>query len=272
MKPYRNLKIQSLAIATLFVVTSLIGIQFLPALPVILVLASLAVTGLSWRLFRALHQQIGEQEFNNFRQQEALSGLYATLDIQHPLPRTRHTAASPDFLHFLANEIFRLRPRLIVEVGSGTSTLIAAYCLKKIGGGKIISLDHLEKYADITRDTLVSHQLQNFAEVRFAPIKAYDIEGTKHPWYDDAKLTDCESIDLLIVDGPPKMLAEKARYPAIPLLKDKLNPATIVLLDDGDRKAERQIVELWRSEFSLEYHRIPTEKGAYSCYFRQPSE
>ncbi|HKJ52878.1 MAG TPA: hypothetical protein VKB27_15345, partial [Gammaproteobacteria bacterium] len=115
---------QSLVVALVFVVVTLVGIQFFSSFIVILITASLGAVALSWRLFRALYKQIELQQFKVFRQSESLAGLYATLDIQRPLPRTRHWAASPDFLHLMAGEIFRLQPELIVEAGSGTSTLM----------------------------------------------------------------------------------------------------------------------------------------------------
>lgn len=267
MKPYQTLKLHSLVIAILFIVFTLIGVQYLPSLVVILTTASLAITALSWRLYRALHRQIEIQQFKVFRQAEALAGLYNTLDIQHPLPTTRHRAASPDFLHLLAREIFRVQPELIVEAGSGTSTLVAAYCLKKLGRGKIISLDHLEKYADISRQTIKSHGLDKFAEVRYAPIKEYEIDDKKYPWYDNTGLEALGRIDLLVVDGPPRNIAVDARYPAIPILIDKLHENSIVLLDDGARPAEKEIVAQWKQKYGLDYTVEPMEKGAYSCHF-----
>lgn len=267
MKPYQTLKLHSLVIAILFIVFTLVGVQYLPSLIVILTTASLALTALSWRLYRALHRQIEIQQFKVFRQTEALAGLYNTLDIQHPLPTTRHRAASPDFLHLLAREIFRVQPEFIVEAGSGTSTLVAAYCLKKLGRGKIISLDHLEKYADISRQTIKSHGLDKFAEVRYAPIKEYEIDDKKYPWYDNTGLEALGRIDLLVVDGPPRNIAADARYPAIPILIDKLHENSIVLLDDGARPAEKEIVAQWKQKYGLDYTVEPMEKGAYSCHF-----
>ncbi len=266
MNPYQRLKIQTLLIASLFVLSAFIIFDFGPIV-IILITASLAIVGLVWRLFRGLHRQIWDQQFRHYGQLEALSGLYSTLDIQHPLPRTRHTAASPDFLHLLANEIFRVRPQLIVEVGSGTSTLVAAYCLKKIGRGKIISLDHLDKYATITRQTIESHDLGNYAAVEFAPLKKYDGEGKDFLWYDDSVLEQVKQIDLLIVDGPPKDAAVLARYPAISLLENKLHKDTVVLLDDGDRIDEKQTVALWEKEHGLVCSAHAMEKGAFVCRF-----
>lgn len=266
-KPYQILKLQSLVITALFVAFTLVGIQFFPTLIVILVTAPLAVVALIWRLFRVLNRQINIQQFTVFRQSEALAGLYGTLDIQSPLPVTRRRAASPDFLSLMAREIFRLQPELIVEAGSGTSTLVAAYCLKKLGRGKMVSLDHIDKYAAITRDTIKVHDLDNFVDVLYAPIKEYEIDGKKHLWYDDAELQTIERIDFLIVDGPPQDIAEDVRYPAIPLLIDKLHENSIVLLDDGARPGEKEIVSKWKQQYGLHYSEEPMEKGAFTCFF-----
>ena len=269
MKLYTKFQLQTLLVAIIFTVVTVVATAFLSQsgqLPYILIFSSaLAIVALSWRLYRGIHRSTRELGDKYFRQTEALIGLYGTLDIQQPLPRTRVTAASPDFLHLLAMEIFKRRPQIIVEVGSGTSTLIAAYCLKKIGRGKIISLDHLEQYADITRQTIQSHGLEDFADVNFAPLKTYSINGEEARWYDDSSLEAVKSIDLLIVDGPPADIAPLARYPAVPLLSGKFCDETVVLLDDGDRPDETKIVSLWKENFGLNSSRQPMEKGAFLC-------
>lgn len=264
MKPYQTLKRQSLALAVLFIAVALISIYLFPPTPVLVVTGVLFATALSWRLYRALHRRISEQQLNEFRQIEALTGLYNTLDIQQPLPRTRHISASPDFLHLLACEIFRLRPELIVEVGSGASTLIAAYCLRKIGHGRIVSLDHLEKYAGLTRQAIDAHGLGVWAEVLDAPLRDYDIDGSNYKWYDDAAVLNCDRIDMLVIDGPPHDINVWARYPAIPLLGNRLQPHATVMLDDGKRPDEIAIVDAWRQRYGLQFGFENTEKGTYT--------
>jgi predicted O-methyltransferase YrrM len=267
MKPYQTLKLQSLVVALVFVVATLVGMQFFSPLVVILITAPLGIVALSWRLFRALNKQFELQQFKVFRQSESLAGLYGTLDIRRPLPRTRHWAASPDFLHLMAGEIFRLQPELIVEAGSGASTLIAAYCLRKLGRGKIISFDHMESYAEISRQTIDAHGLGDFAEIVHAPIRQYEIEGRAYPWYDVAELESVDRIDMLIVDGPPEDIAADARYAAVPLLISKLHEKSMVLVDDGARPGETQFVLKWQQNYGLHYSSQLAEKGAYCCYF-----
>lgn len=40
------------------------------------------------------------------------------------------------------------RPELIVDTGSGVSTLVAAYALQKLGRGKVVALEHDRAYAN----------------------------------------------------------------------------------------------------------------------------
>lgn len=269
MKLYHKFQLQTLVTAIVFVVVSVVAVvsfsENIQIVYLLICLSAFAAVALSWRLYRGIYRGSRELGDKYFRQTEALTGLYGTLDIQQPLPRTRGTAGSPDFLHLLATEIFKRHPEIIVEVGSGTSTLIAAYCLKKLGRGKIISLDHLEKYADITRQTIQSHGLEDYADVYHAPLKAYKINNSDSQWYDDSILEGIESVDVLIVDGPPEGIGPLARFPAVPLLLEKVNKGTVVLLDDGDRPDEIKIVSLWEEKYGLKCARQPMEKGAFVC-------
>ena len=55
-------------------------------------------------------------------------------------------------------------------------------------------------------------------------------------------------IDLLVVDGPPGLLRPQARYPALPVLRERLSPGASILLDDTHRADEREIVRRWLDE------------------------
>ena len=90
----------------------------------------------------------------NYRQTEALFSLFSLLKIRRPLPPLRDFAISPDFANLLVALIDETRPRVILELGSGASTLITGYRLQQLGQGRIISLEHDEKYAAVTRTRL----------------------------------------------------------------------------------------------------------------------
>ena len=54
------------------------------------------------------------------------------------------------------------------------------------------------------------------------------------------RLTTKDTIDLLIIDGPPVKTNQLARYPALPLLFSKLSKECIIILDDAARPSEQQ--------------------------------
>jgi hypothetical protein len=69
-----------------------------------------------------------EQEIRQtFRQLEALQNLSAVLPAGGVLPATRGWAASPDLLVVLVDLVISGRPSLVVECGSGASTLWLAW-------------------------------------------------------------------------------------------------------------------------------------------------
>lgn len=203
-----------------------------------------------------------------YSQIEALIGITSTLDPQLPLPPTRGWSASPDLLREITEIVLTRSPELIVEASSGTSTVVIGHCLRRLGKGRVIALEHDRKYAERTIGTLKAHGLLEFATVVHAPLVDMDLNGQKARWYDLDRVDLSAAIDLLIVDGPPDTVARFARYPAVPLLYEHFKKGTQVLLDDGGRDDERLIAERWSNEFgadNIEY--LPLEKGAWSLIF-----
>lgn len=197
-----------------------------------------------------------------FRQLEALQGLYAELDLKISLPPTRGWAASPDFLLELARQVRAKRPISVLECSSGTSTLVLARCLQLNGVGKVFSLEHDPYYASQTREQLLRHGLQDWAQVLDAPLQPHTLTGESWPWYDLSELPATTTIDLLVIDGPPQATRTLARYPAGPLLFHRLNPGGQVFLDDAARSDELAILQRWQQEFPALKHSLRVcEKG-----------
>ena len=155
------------------------------------------------------------------------------------------------------------RPGLIVELGSGSSTVFLAYAVKRAGTGRIISIDHEDRFAERTRSMLHEHGLSPIVTVVHCPLIPIEIGGKEYNWYDADSVTLDSPIDMLFIDGPPYHVHPLARYPAIPLLKPFLSADAVIVLDDAARPEELRIAELWRSEFrDLAFERLETEKGA----------
>jgi len=199
-----------------------------------------------------------------FIQTESLFSLFSTVKPKLPLPATRGWATSPDILNLICTMVLTKKPRYVFEAGSGVSTIVIAYCLKHLGKGKIISLDHLSDYADATREMISLHDLTEFAEIYHAPIKNVQINNEAWLWYDLDCLNIQDTIDILIVDGPPAAIQPLARYPALPLLYNHLSEDVVIIMDDGIRQDEKDIAERYKNEFpSFTSQYKDLEKGAF---------
>jgi predicted O-methyltransferase YrrM len=202
----------------------------------------------------------------NYLQIEALFSIFSCLKIRYPLPPMRGWAVSPDFAKVLVSLILQFRPRLIVETGSGVSTLLCAYALQRNGSGRILSLEHDERFYASSLEQIRLHEMENIATVHLAPIQDIRISQQTWPWYSVDAIAGLEtgSVDMLVIDGPPGKLHRCARYPALPILIEKLSPDVRLVIDDANRDDEARVAELWHAEFpDFRIELLPTEKGAF---------
>ncbi|MEQ8674224.1 MAG: class I SAM-dependent methyltransferase [Aggregatilineales bacterium] len=210
-----------------------------------------------------LYHRTQIESFHHYRQLEALTSIHALIKVRHPLPPMRIWAISPDFALLVLSLVTINRPKHIVELGSGTSTLISSYALQKIGEGKVTSLEHLAQFAKESERGVAKHGFEGTATVVHAPLKTWEKDGQIWKWYDIKDKSALDKIDLLIVDGPPGFTCKLARYPALPELYDQLNEGAFILVDDVMRDDETEMINRWLDEFNLEIVEIiPNEKGA----------
>ncbi len=209
-----------------------------------------------------LRDQADRDGTRQFRQLEALQGLYVELQLDKSLPPTRGWAASPDFLIELVRHARIARPEVVVECSSGTSTVVLARSLQLNGCGKVYSLEHDPHYAQQTRDLLARHGLTDWAVVLDAPLEAMQIGNAPYHWYRSSVLPPLPAIDMLVIDGPPQATGRLARYPAGPVLLPRLAHGGAVFLDDAARPDEQEAVQRWHAEFAdLQVASRNCEKG-----------
>ena len=256
----------ALLLAIGFAVLSLAGAAVIIVVPAV---AAVLVLGVVLEVYRRLSEDArrfeerhDEQQLQNYRQIEALFSLFFTIKPALPLPEMRAWAGSPDLLKKIAEVVLMDKPALVVEASSGVSTLVIAYCLKQLGRGTVVSLEHDAKYAAASERLVAFHGLQDIATIVHAPLKEVAIDSQKWLWYDSDLLQMSAPIDLLVVDGPPDSIQPLARYPAVPLLKQQLRTGAKVILDDSDRRDETEIVARWVKEFGLSAESFAMEKGA----------
>lgn len=189
---------------------------------------------------------------------------------------------SADFGALLIRLLQKKHYDLVIEFGSGTSTVLMAKAIKQIYAKQknkpfIISFDHLEQYANQTKEMLVTANVENLAQVSLAPLAPYNGLADQDSIYYDSTLifdilhsyqTSKELSILVVVDGSPESTCNLARYPALPILMSIFNRAKLdILMDDANRAGEQQIVTLWGdllANHNTEYAitKFDIEKGA----------
>ena len=170
--------------------------------------------------------------------------LLERLDLpDDALPHLGSWKADTVFLGHIVQAIETLRPREVVELGCGASSLVIARALERNGGGRLTSFDQNAEFTAATEAWLKSHGLS--AQIHHAPIGA-DPSRWSSIWYDLSHLPN--EIDLLVIDGPPWALNPLIRGRA-EVLFDRLRPGGMVLLDDAARPGERAVAWRWRRDW-----------------------
>lgn len=224
----------------------------------ILILPTYLILATQFHLYRSTRRDLE----NHQNKMQAYLSLYSMLDIKRSLPYMSGWAATPELALRVLDEIKELQPDHIVELGSGISTIIASYGLRQNGKGSITSLDHDEAYAQKTRKQIKKHGLEDIAHIHYAPLGPHIIDNTGWAWYNIDKVPLPQQIDMLLVDGPPVKTSDKARYPALPLLEERLSEHAVVILHDAHRPSEQSILDDWKNEFpGFEVEVENTEKG-----------
>lgn len=158
------------------------------------------------------------------------------------LPHLGSWKADTGLLTLLADHIISKRPKLVVEFGTGASTLIAARALDLAGGGTLISFDQHSDFVEGTRRWLADYGLA--ADLRAVPLRpSPDWPGL---WYDHDPLP--ADIDLMLIDGPPWTIHPFTRGGASGLFA-QIAPGGTVILDDAARPGERIVARRWRREW-----------------------
>lgn len=205
---------------------------------------------------RALHELTSE-----IAQTQPLIDLVRELPTERPLPAMQGYAIAPDFALMLARMIADEKPELILETGSGVSTLVAAYALQRLGRGKVVALEHEPAYAEKTRALIAQHGLSDYATIVDAPLEPIELDGTTYRWYATRALDGLGPIDMVIDDGPPRCAGDMLRYASLPVLSKRMAlRATFVLDVVGEE--EKIILERWRHELpAFAQEHLATKKG-----------
>lgn len=156
------------------------------------------------------------------------------------LPHLGSWKADVGLLALVADYILTHRPKVVVEFGTGASTLIIAKALQMAGGGTFISIEQHQDFAEKTRLWLAEYGLE--ADLRAVPLIPAP-GGWPGLWYDHEPLPD--AIDFMLIDGPPWTIHPFTRGAAATLF-GRITPGGVVMLDDGARAGERVVARRWK--------------------------
>jgi len=192
----------------------------------------------------------------------SLQNYFSTGELPSINVERHNFPVSHDFAFYMVTLLNRNDYDLVVEFGSGISSVIIARTLTNIAvrrdnrtAVKFVSFEHLEHYYQQTRDQLAQFNLQKKVQLYYTPLRDWQApDGNMQPYYAcqsvlaelAKKYCNRDARILAIVDGPPQSTGTHARYPAGPLMLENFADATIdLLLDDYRREDEKEIVQMW---------------------------
>jgi len=151
--------------------------------------------------------------------------------------------APPDLLRLLYALVTELRPRHVVEFGSGVSTAVLARAARESGGTVISSIESDPKFAGATFELVGDDSA--VVSLQCAPLVARVQSGCLGPSYlvDHSLLASTAPADLVFIDGPPEVLG--GRRTMLPQALEYAQCGSIVLFDDADRDGERGALTSW---------------------------
>lgn len=146
-------------------------------------------------------------------------------------------------LKFLGTLVNYYQPSVVMEFGSGLSTLFFASMLEGKPDGCIYTVDHSEQYLQQTKTLVGERDVTYF----LAPIGFYGFRFKRFATYSNDYIGHLPSglkFDIVLIDGPPgfRFGREAPLYQIAPFLKSD----TLILLDDSNRPPEQEAIAHWQ--------------------------
>jgi len=226
-----------------------------------------------------LVQKVNDLEAALLAGGQTIYDAYA-LNLLQPLlngyPFIPFTGASlrPFCLLHMLNDIVINDRKNIIEFGSGLSTIMIGRLIKKNNlDTKVLSVEHDEGWIQALTGILKKENTGDVVTLLHAPLQACALTAMNTHWYNLEVLrkeVQQQEFDMVIVDGPPAWQKgkERARYPALPFIKDRLKDRFSVYLDDVNRPGEQAILQSWKREYGFEF---TTAGGSLSYYYSKDS-
>jgi len=172
--------------------------------------------------------EVVRRKWADFRSRDALAGTAAWSPLQEYLTRTRSTGCSYIDYWQLYRAIRRHRPREVLELGTGASTVVIAQALLENGVGRVTSMEESEDWyiharqnlpsglpVDIALSSTVEDCFSIFRGIRYRdiPDRSYDFVFVDGPSYRTGKGEITFDFDLIRIversQGPVRAIIDK---------------------------------------------------------------
>lgn len=141
----------------------------------------------------------------------------------------------------------------ILECGSGLSTILLAVIAEKKGIA-LWTLEHKPEWSARVTEYLKRFRIA-IPHIHASPLRNYG----EFSWYDPPIKMLPARFELVVCDGPPGATLG-GRYGLSPVLGKRLSHGCVVLLDDAERKQERDIADRWSMELNAQYQTVNAAK------------
>jgi hypothetical protein len=165
-------------------------------------------------------------------------------------------SASVEYLTGCLKEVL-LCDGSILECGSGLTTVTVGVIAER-AGSTVYSLENDEPWLDRVSRYLAKYQITS-VHLLLSPLKDYG----SFSWYAPPLGSMPDRFSLVICDGPPGD-TRGGRYGLLPIMKERLAPGCIIMLDDARRREEQAIAARWAEELDATIEL----RGSKDPYFR----
>ena len=145
----------------------------------------------------------------------------------------------------------------ILECGSGITTLLLGL-FAAARGVPVWSLEHDPEWYGRTAAMITRYQIENI-HLLLSPLRSYG----DFSWYDPPLNRMPKHFGMVVCDGPPSKTTPGERYGLLPVMRDRLGPGSVILLDDIEKGKVNGVVHRWQEEASVSYQRFMSRASAY---------
>ena len=163
-------------------------------------------------------------------------------------------AASVDYLRAMTSIVSRTSGS-VLECGSGVTTLILGLALadscRPIYALELDSFWYCKIIRLVNKHSLPNIHVQLVSVKDYGEFHWYGLEGVELP---------PDDIGMVVCDGPPGSTVVGGRYGLLPVLRRKMKPKCIILVDDAEAERVNDVLNQWKRKFNLhvmirnEYH------------------